>query len=91
MLLVHGMLGLAVLTTPIFKKSLFTRLFFFLVTFKEKRCQVLDRFIGMPGNMELAERAAGDNHFCPGLFNLLTPAFTECCCFIREPGSYPTP
>ena len=71
------------------KKWLFTGFFFFPVTVKEKRCQVLNRFIGVSRNMELAERAAGDHHFCPGFFNLFTPAFTKCCCFIREPGSYP--
>jgi hypothetical protein len=66
------------------KKWLFTRLFFFLVTLQKKCCQVPYRFIRVVCNMELAERATGDNHFGTCLFNFLSPLFTKCRSLVGE-------
>lgn len=56
-----------------------------LVSFKQHRCDVLDRFIGMFSDVEFTERAGADDNISPGLFDLLAPSAAERCCLFWVP------
>ena len=47
---------------------------------------MLHRLVRVPGNVELAERAGGDDNFRAGLFDLLAPALPERCRLLRVAG-----
>lgn len=49
---------------------------------------MLHRLVRVTHDVELAERAGGDDNLRPGLFDLRSPALSERCGFLRVPGSY---